>query len=44
MSAADRVKALKESLKITDDQAAKITVIYDAQVKSWIAFVMQVAT
>ncbi|QHS57352.1 hypothetical protein GWR56_18070 [Mucilaginibacter sp. 14171R-50] len=34
MSTADRVKAMKESLKLTDDQAAKITVIYDAQMKS----------
>jgi protein CpxP len=34
MSTADRVKQMKESLKLTDDQAAKITVIYDAQTKS----------
>ncbi|RYU92083.1 hypothetical protein EWM62_01180 [Mucilaginibacter terrigena] len=34
MTTADRVKAMKETLKLTDDQAAKITVIYDAQVKS----------
>lgn len=34
MTTADRVKAMKDNLKITDDQAAKITVIYDAQTKS----------
>lgn len=34
MSTADRVKAMKESLKLTDDQATKITAIYDAQTKS----------
>ncbi|WP_162276834.1 Spy/CpxP family protein refolding chaperone [Mucilaginibacter pedocola] len=33
MSPADRVKALKESLKLTDDQATKITAIYEAQTK-----------
>ena len=33
MSAADRVKAMKESLKLTDDQATKITAIYEAQTK-----------
>jgi protein CpxP len=30
----ERVKALKESLKLSDDQATKITVIYQAQAKS----------
>ncbi|AMR32793.1 hypothetical protein A0256_15870 [Mucilaginibacter sp. PAMC 26640] len=34
MSAADRVKALKESLKLTDDQVTKITAIYEGQTKS----------
>jgi protein CpxP len=34
MSTADRVKAMKESLKLTDDQVTKITAIYDAQTKS----------
>lgn len=34
MSAADRVKAMKESLKLTDDQTAKITAIYESQTKS----------
>ncbi|MET3980112.1 protein CpxP [Mucilaginibacter sp. UYP25] len=34
MTTADRVKAMKESLKLTDDQVAKITVVYDAQTKS----------
>lgn len=34
MSAADRVKAMKESLKLTDDQTSKITAIYEAQTKS----------
>jgi protein CpxP len=34
MSTADRVKAMKESLKLSDDQVTKITVIYDAQTKS----------
>jgi protein CpxP len=34
MSTADRVKAMKESLKLSDDQVAKITVLYDAQTKS----------
>ncbi|TFF36705.1 Spy/CpxP family protein refolding chaperone [Mucilaginibacter psychrotolerans] len=33
MSAADRVKAMKESLKLTDDQVTKITAIYEAQTK-----------
>lgn len=33
MTAADRVKAMKESLKLTDDQATKITAIYEAQTK-----------
>lgn len=33
MSAADRVKAMKESLKLTDDQALKITTILEAQTK-----------
>ena len=34
MSAADRVKAMKESLKLTDDQVTKITAIYEGQSKS----------
>jgi protein CpxP len=34
MSTADRVKAMKESLKLSDDQVTKITAIYDAQTKS----------
>jgi protein CpxP len=34
MSAADRVKAMKESLKLSDDQVTKITAVYDAQMKS----------
>lgn len=34
MSPEERVKAMKESLKLTDDQAAKITAIYNAQMKS----------
>lgn len=34
MSTADRVKAMKETLKLTDDQATKITAVYDAQNKS----------
>ena len=33
MSTEDRVKQLKD-LKLTDDQTAKITVVYDAQAKS----------
>jgi len=33
MSAADRVKAMKESLKLTDDQVTKITVLFEAQTK-----------
>jgi protein CpxP len=34
MSAADRVKQMKTDLKLTDDQATKITAIYEAQTKS----------
>ena len=34
MSTADRVKAMKESLKLSDDQVTKITAIYDSQTKS----------
>lgn len=34
MSPEDRVKQMKESLKLTDDQATKITAIYQAQAKS----------
>ncbi len=34
MSAADRVKQMKTDLKLTDDQAAKITAVYEAQTKS----------
>jgi periplasmic protein CpxP/Spy len=34
MSPEDRVKQMKESLKLTDDQATKITAIYQAQSKS----------
>ena len=34
MSTADRVKAMKESLKLSDEQVTKITAIYDAQTKS----------
>jgi protein CpxP len=34
MSTADRVKAMKETLKLSDDQVTKITAIYDAQTKS----------
>jgi protein CpxP len=34
MTTADRVKQMKESLKLTDDQASKLTVIYDAQNKT----------
>ncbi|WP_121244550.1 Spy/CpxP family protein refolding chaperone [Mucilaginibacter phyllosphaerae] len=34
MSTADRVKAMKENLKLSDDQVTKITAIYDAQTKS----------
>lgn len=34
MSTEDRVKQLKTDLKLTDDQVAKATVIYDAQTKS----------
>ncbi len=34
MTTAYKVKAMKDYLKITNDQAAKITVIYDAQKKS----------
>jgi Spy/CpxP family protein refolding chaperone len=34
ISTADRVKAMKESLKLTDDQVTKITAVYDAQTKS----------
>ena len=34
MSTTDRVKAMKESLKLSDDQVTKITAIYDAQTKS----------
>ncbi|MDB5126431.1 Spy/CpxP family protein refolding chaperone [Mucilaginibacter sp.] len=34
MSTADRVKAMKESLKLSDDQVTKITAIYDGQTKS----------
>ncbi|MBD1362186.1 Spy/CpxP family protein refolding chaperone [Mucilaginibacter sp. ZT4R22] len=33
MTAADRVKAMKESLKLTDDQVTKITAVYEAQTK-----------
>ncbi|RFZ84576.1 hypothetical protein DYU05_02880 [Mucilaginibacter terrenus] len=33
MTAADRVKAMKESLKLTDDQVTKITAIYEGQTK-----------
>ncbi|MFD0794116.1 hypothetical protein ACFQZX_10845 [Mucilaginibacter litoreus] len=35
MSPEERAKQMKESLKLTDDQAAKITVIYQAQAKSF---------
>jgi protein CpxP len=35
MSPEDRAKALKESLKLTDDQTTKITAIYQAQTKSF---------
>jgi protein CpxP len=34
MSTEDRVKQLKTDLKLTDDQTAKITAVYDAQTKS----------
>lgn len=34
MSAADRVKQMKTDLKLTDDQSAKITAIYETQAKS----------
>jgi protein CpxP len=34
MTTADRVKAMKETYKLTDDQVTKITAIYDAQTKS----------
>lgn len=34
MSAADRVKQMKTDLKLTDDQATKITAIYETQAKS----------
>ncbi|MFA6083082.1 Spy/CpxP family protein refolding chaperone [Mucilaginibacter sp.] len=34
MSAADRVKQMKTDLKLTDDQATKITAIYETQTKS----------
>ncbi|MES2267155.1 MAG: hypothetical protein V4520_10360 [Bacteroidota bacterium] len=34
MTTADRVKALKENLKLSDDQVTKITAIYDGQMKS----------
>jgi len=33
MNAADRIKAMKESLKLTDDQVTKITAIYATQAK-----------
>ncbi|MBD1391895.1 Spy/CpxP family protein refolding chaperone [Mucilaginibacter glaciei] len=34
MSTADRVKGMQASLKLTDDQVAKVTAVYDAQTKS----------
>lgn len=34
LSPEDRAKALKESLKLTDEQTAKVTAIYQAQAKS----------
>ncbi|GGG99463.1 periplasmic heavy metal sensor [Mucilaginibacter phyllosphaerae] len=34
MSPEDRAKALKESLKLTDDQTTKVTAIFQAQAKS----------
>ncbi|PAW94250.1 hypothetical protein CKK33_12440 [Mucilaginibacter sp. MD40] len=35
MSPEERVKQMKEQLKLTDDQTAKITAIYQAQAKSF---------